>query len=100
MEYDEYQAIKLMRNAVSPENAKLYTDDELLNVIDMIWDYYEENGMLDIDLSDDDDEEEDILSDLSDYVRRMLKKDKGAHINPDDVQALVAAELKYEDSII
>lgn len=100
MEYDENQAIKLMRDAVSPENAKLYTDDELLNVIDMIWDYYEENGMLDVDLSDDDDTDEDILADLSEYVRRMLRKDKGAHIDPDDIQALVAAELEYEDSIL
>ncbi len=99
MEYDETIAIKQMRRAVAPERAATYSDDELLNIIDMIWDYYEENGMLEIDLEDDI-EDEDLNGDLVDYVRRMLKKDKRAKVDPEDVPALVEAELKYEDSIL
>lgn len=99
MEYDENIAIKQMRAAVGPAQAAAYNDDELLNIIDMIWDYYEENGMLEIDLEDDV-EDEDLTGDLIDYVRRMLKKDKHAKVNPDDVPALVEAELRYEDSLL
>ena len=65
----------------------------------MIWDYYEENGLLDLDLADDD-EDEDIEADLVDYINRMLKKDKDAKVDPADVPLMVKAEIDYEDSII
>ncbi|MDE6266444.1 MAG: hypothetical protein K2M07_03735 [Muribaculaceae bacterium] len=97
-EFDEDKAIEMMRAAVPAERAAIYTDDELLNVIDMIWDYYEENGMLEIDLEDEV-EDEDLQADLVDYVRRMLRKDRQAKILPEDVEQLVAAELDYEESI-
>lgn len=98
MEFDENKAIKLMRKALPADAAAAYDDDQLLNIIDMIWDYYEENGMLEIDLEDDC-EEEDIVSDLTDYVTRMLRKDKGAIVKPEHVRQLVEAELEYEESL-
>ena len=98
MEYDENLAVKVMRNALPQEKRNSYDDDELLNIIDMIWDYYEENGMLEIDLEDDV-EDEDIHSDLCEYVCRMLRKDKSAKVLAEDVPALVEAELEYENSI-
>lgn len=102
MEFDENKAIQMMRKAVSPESAKIYDDDELLNVIDMIWDYYEENGMLDIDMTDTDETpDEELETDLLiEYVRRMLRKDKAAKIKYEDVPALVAAELAYEETLL
>ena len=38
MEFDENKAIKMMRAAVSPEAAAIYNEDDMLNIIDMIWD--------------------------------------------------------------
>lgn len=98
MDFNEDKAIEQMRAAVPADRAALYTDDELLNVIDMIWDYYEENGMLEIDLEDDV-EDEDLQGDLVEYVRRMLRKDRAAKVLPEDVEALVKAELDYEESL-
>ena len=98
MDLNEEKALELMRAAVPADRAALYTDDELLNVIDMIWDYYEENGMLEIDLEDDV-EDEDLQGDLVEYVRRMLRKDRAAKVLPEDVEALVKAELDYEESL-
>lgn len=98
-EFNENDAIRAMRVAI-PEGSPRYDDDELLNIIDMIWDYYEENGMLDIDLEEDLSLEEDLMGDLVEYVTRMLKKDKGARIIVADVPALVAAELAYEESLM
>ena len=49
MEYDENIAIKQIRKVLSAESNALYNEDEILNVIDMIWDFYEENGMLEIE---------------------------------------------------
>lgn len=99
MEYDENIAIKQIRKVLSDKSNSIYNDDEILNVIDMIWDFYDENGMLDIDLEDGEDDSEAIYSELCDYVVRMLKKDKEAKILPEDVPAIVKAEVDYELSL-
>lgn len=99
MEYDENIAIKQIRKVLSDKSNSIYDDDEILNVIDMIWDFYDENGMLDIDLEDGEDDSEAIYSELCDYVVRMLKKDKEAKILPEDVPAIVKAEVDYELSL-
>lgn len=99
MEYDENIAIKQIRKVLYDKSNTIYDDDEILNVIDMIWDFYDENGMLDIDLEDGEDDSEAIYSELCDYVVRMLKKDKEAKILPEDVPAIVKAEVDYELSL-
>lgn len=99
MEYDENIAIKQIRKVLSDKSNAIYDDDEILNVIDMIWDFYDENGMLDIDLEDGEDDSEAIYSELCDYVVRMLKKDKEAKILPEDIPAIVKAEVDYELSL-
>lgn len=96
-EFDEKEAIKAMRQALSPEASERCSDDELLNVIDIIWDWYEDNGLLDIDSEADD---EDVNVDaLNKHVRNMLAKDKLSPIHPDEIEPLVAAELRYEQTI-
>lgn len=97
MEFDENEAVKYMRSHVAPElSAKYNNDDELLNLIDLIYDYYEANGMLEIDLDDSDDLD---IDDLLAYITRMLKKDKGAILQPEDVAPFVDAYMDYEESI-
>lgn len=96
-EFEEKDAIKLMRAALTPESAKLYDDDEILNVIDIIWDWYDDNGLLDIDTEADD---EDVNTDaLIKHVRKMLAKDSDSPVKPEDVEPLVMAELRYEQSL-
>ncbi len=99
MEYDEFRAVKFINDRLVADGRNPYGEDEVLNVIDMIWDYYEENGMLDIDADDDFGEDEDIEQDLIDYVVRMLRKDKGATVKSEDVPLMVNAEIDYEDSL-
>lgn len=97
MEFDEKQVILEMRNAISEESSRLYDDDELLNVVDIIWDWYDEQGLLEID-SEADDEEVNVDA-LIKYVRRMLLKDKASPVQQSDVEPLVMAELRYEQSL-
>lgn len=100
MEFDEQKAIEFINARLAEAGRPTYPEDEVLNVIDMIWDFYQENGLLDVDLSDDEDEDEDIEPDLIDYVMRMLKKDREAQIDPQDVPLMVHAEIDYEDSVL
>lgn len=93
-DFDETEAVKFINSRLS----RKYPADEILNVIDMIWDYYETNGMLEID-DDDDMPEEDIETQLVDYVTKMLGRDPEANVNPADVPAIVSAELDYEEAL-
>ncbi len=99
MEFDEQKAIEFINARLAEAGRPTYPDDEVLNVIDMVWDFYEENGLLDVDLSDDEGDE-DIEPDLIDYVTRMLRKDREAQIDPQDVHLMVHAEIDYEDSVL
>lgn len=94
MEFTESDAIKAMRAAVPADKAGVYTDDELLGVIDIIWDYYEDHGLLDVDGEADVD-----MADLVRHVAKTLRADTGGVIDPADAEALVRAEVAYEDSL-
>lgn len=100
-EFDENDAILAMRKAIPQAESEKFDDDEFLNLIDIIWDFYEQNGLLDIDLDDDDpDDDESMISDLVDYAVRMLKKDRNATLDIALVEPLVKAEIDYEDSLL
>lgn len=98
MEFDEDDAVKFIRTHIPADLAELYDNDQLLNIIDLVFDYYEANGLLDIDLDDDDDDNLDI-DDLADYTCRMLRKDRGAIVKPEHVPAILQAYLDYESSL-
>lgn len=103
MEFDEMSCINMMRQALQQAGrpgAAAYDDDELLNILDMIWDYYESRGMLDPDAYDDDEPEgEELVSELVQYTAKMLKRDREANVDPADIDLLVRAELAYEESL-
>lgn len=96
MEFDELKAIEYINNHLERIGASTYADDEILNVIDIIWDYYEDNGFLDLDCDDVDSID---ISTLVKHVQRMLSKDKFAQIATDDVAHIVEGEVAYEKSI-
>ena len=95
MEFDELKAVEFINNSLKQHGRSPYDEDEVLNVIDMIWDYYEENIE-----AEPDEEADDVESEVVDYATRMLKKDKHAVISAEDVPLMVKAEMEYEDSVI
>lgn len=98
--FDETQAIEYIRTQLAPDIASLYQDDdELLNIIDMIWDYYELNGLLEIDSDDEDEDDDQLFDELVDYVRKTLRKDKDAHVREEDIPMIVKAEMEYEKTL-
>lgn len=67
----------------------------LYQVLDLIYDYDEENGFLDID----NDEDEDIDA-LVAYIQKYLAKEKDIDLSADEIRALVEAEIAYEESLL
>lgn len=97
-DYDEQAAIDYIRKRLPAETAKDLDDDEILNVIDMIWGYYDENGFLNMDLDEDGPDELD-LADLLAYVKKMVAKDRQSPLSVHDVETIVKSELDYEDEL-
>lgn len=97
-EYEENDAAAMML-AVLPEDCRAtYTEDDMIEIIDMIFDYYERTGSLSLDC-DGESEEDEILGAVE-YVKKMIAKDKGCRVLPGHVETLVRAETEYEQSII
>ncbi|MCQ2288229.1 MAG: hypothetical protein MJZ74_03945 [Muribaculaceae bacterium] len=90
MEFDDNNAIKFIRKAVP--QCEAYSDDDLLLVIDAMFDYDET-------LSDDAPDEAFEVSAIAAYVSKQLKKDDENKIAIADVPAIVEAELDYEDTL-
>lgn len=98
MEYDEQKAIDYIRTKLPAKSREQYDDDEILNVIDIVWDYYEDNGFLSMDMDDDGPDELD-MADLKKYVKKVIAKDRNSPLTTEDVERIVEAEVDYEDSI-
>lgn len=97
--YDEAEAVKFIREYMPEDIGTRYSDDEILNILDMIWDYYEDNGFLDISAVDGLDDAAPDLDKIIAYVNKMLAKDKLAVVDKADVHYIVEGELAYEKSI-
>lgn len=98
-EFDENDAVAYIRSHISPELAEKYDDNELFNLIDIVFDYYEANGLLDIDVDDDDSDDTVDINDVVDYAARMLRRDKGATLSAEDARPMIEAYFEYEQSL-
>ncbi len=96
--YNEKKAVRFIRRELPSEVNEQWSDDEILAVVDLIWDYYEEKGYLTLDLEVTDDEEIH-LDTLVGYVDSRLKDDNQFVMDPNDLSLIVKAELDYEKSI-
>lgn len=98
MAYDEDQAVKFIRAFIPEEIRDKYTDDEILFVIDTIWDYYESKGLLEVSADADEDDDTDVEA-LTAYVLKELKKDGEILMDDKDVDQIVKGELAYEETL-
>lgn len=96
--FDEDECIDFIRATLSKEKNEEVSDDDILYIIDTIWDWYEKNGYTDIN-SDITDEEALDIDGLVAYVRKELRRAGETLMNPDDVYDIVKAEIQYEESI-
>ena len=98
LRYDENEAVKFIRKLLPADKQDQYTDDEILYVIDIMYDWYEKNGYLSIDMNVTDEEEADI-SRLTAYVKKEIARDGEIEMDPDDIDLIVKGELEYEESL-
>ncbi len=97
-QFDENNALAFIRKYVGDKISGQYSDDELLYVIDTIWDYYERKGFLSLsaDFTDEEILDED---DLIAYVKKTMAQDDEIEMDPSDIAKIVKGELEYEESL-
>lgn len=96
--FDEDNAVKFIKAALPPEVSEKYDDEDILCIIDLIWDYYETKGLLSLN-SDETDEEVLDVDDLTKYVKKEVRNDDELIMDSRDVEKIVKAELEYEESL-
>lgn len=95
--YDEQEAVTFIKSHISDGLARRCDDDTILEIIDIIFDYYEDHDLLELDV-DDDDSDDDIDAIIAHAVK-IVGKDKHLSLSPDDVAQIVKAEIDYELSL-
>ncbi|MCM1319482.1 MAG: hypothetical protein NC217_03790 [Muribaculaceae bacterium] len=97
--YDEDEAVKFIRSFIPEEIKDKYTDDEILFVIDTIWDYYESKGLTSLPSEEEEDEEQVDIDDMAKYVNKEVKKDDELIMDPEDIKFIIKGELAYEETL-
>lgn len=96
--FDEDEAIKFIGASLPQDINEKYDDDDILCIVDIIWDYYERNGFLSLNIDETEDEVLDV-DDLVKYVKKEVKNDDELIMDSKDVELIVKAELNYEESL-
>ncbi len=78
--FDENMAAELMLAALSPERRSLFSTDNAIEVIDLIFDYYEDAGLTDLDFDDEDDY--DLQAERSLMLRRFSPRTEKRRLLP------------------
>lgn len=96
--FDENDAIKFIREYVPAAIKNKYSDNDILLLMDTMYDFYDEE--------DDDEiyEEESVdneafVNRIVNYVKKAIRKDSDNNIDMDDVKPLVLGEIAYESTL-
>lgn len=90
--YDDEDAMRYIRNYLPQELKEKFSDDDIYYVLDLIYEYYESNGLFDDDADDivDIDEEE-----VIEFVAKNAKRDGFTQFEGDDILFIIQGEFEY-----
>ncbi len=94
--YDEDDSVKFIQNYLPQELKGKFSNDDINYIVDLIYDFYESNGMLE---DDGDDEIEIDEEEVVNYVIKNAQKDGVGKFEPEEITFIVQGELEYCDSI-
>lgn len=88
--------IEYIRNYLPQELKEKYSDDDLYYILDVIIEYYTQNGVFDA-APDDEGYLEIDLDKAVDFVVKKAKKEHMGEYDPDDVLLIVQADFDYNE---
>lgn len=95
-EYDEDKSVEFIRESLPASMRDDISDDEIGYVVDLVYDFYEDEGLF-----EEDDESEIIIDEekMIDYVIKAARKDKIRDFSDEEIKSIVLGELDYCDSL-
>jgi hypothetical protein len=97
LEFDDSQAIEFIKKHLPDEQKTLINEDAIQYVLDLICEYYEENGLMN---EEDVAEESEIAEDdMFNYIFAFVKKDKIFELSGEQLQLILDGEYAYGRSI-
>jgi DNA-binding FadR family transcriptional regulator len=96
--FSETNAIAYIRSSLPKDISESCTNNVILYVIENIWDWYDENGFLSLDIDDEEDDSIDVQEIVNYIVNRCLKQ-KELGLSRSAIELIVKGELEYEKSI-
>lgn len=95
-EYDEDQAVVFIQNHLPEEMKNKFSEDDINYVIDLIYDFYESEGLFE---GNDEDDVEIDLDKLLEFVIKNARKDNIRDFSDEELESIVAGELAYCDTL-
>ena len=96
-EYDDDDAVAFIQNFLPQDLKGKFSNDDLSYIIDLIYEYYFDQGFLN---EDQESEEVEIDEDeLIKFVVTQAKKNKIGKFTPEEVEFIVQGELAYCDTL-
>lgn len=89
-EFDEDAAIAYINNALANKGKSQYSEDDLILLMDAMYDFYEEN---------EDFDEESSIDPLVKYIIKTISKDPENAIKAEDVEDIIIFEMEYESTL-
>ena len=86
--------IVFIREQLPSDLKELYSDAQLVWMLDTIATYFYESGILE---SDDDEVDVDI-DEVAGYLCKQAEKEKQPRLDPDEVRFVVEADLDYQEN--
>lgn len=95
LEYDEDDAVAFILDFIPAEAKERISDDKIEYVLDVVYEYYDEKGLIDEDSTEEASIDEE---DMFKFILKCAKKDN-IEIQEDDIQLILDGEFEYGKSL-
>lgn len=97
-EYDEDAALEYIRERLPEEVSEKYDDNNILDVVELVFDFYESKGFFQIvDMCEDEDSVD--KDELDAYICKRLSKRRHKRVDDEDIPLITTLEMKYEKTL-
>ncbi|MCD8177500.1 MAG: hypothetical protein LUE98_08780 [Tannerellaceae bacterium] len=89
-QYDDDEAVKFIRNYLPQELKEKFNDDDIIYIVDLIHEFFENKGFFNAseDLEFDEDE-------MLAFVVKNAPKDEIGKFDPEEIRFVIQGELEY-----
>ena len=99
-EFEENDAIEFIRNFMPEKLKNKYSDDDILLIIDTMYDFYEKGDEQETLYDEGDDNNDEFnLNEIVNFVKKSIRKDPDNQVDMDDVKVIVEGEIEYENTL-